>query len=150
MIFLIIFSVGIAGCSSKTPSTTSTTPTDPNAFRTAKPTTPTSPPTPTAKIPPKFTRGDILTFKPVTADDKILYIILNYDSIKDGYDVTYIHRNDDGSWGHWYYGSRDIYFSRTDMEAHGIYVYGHIDPDQIHCEQLKGPDAAEFFPCTRN
>jgi hypothetical protein len=126
------------------------TPTDPNAFRTAVPTPPTPLPTPTTKIGPKFSRGDILTFKPVTKDDQILYIILNYDSVKDGYDATFIHRNDDGSWGHWYYRSVDMYFSRTDMEAHGIYVYGHIDPDQVHCEELKDPDAAEFFPCARN
>jgi len=162
MIFLIILSVGIAGCSSKSPSTssviqparTSSTPNDPNAFRTAIPTTPTPLPTPTSKPVPKFGRGDIVAYKPVTQETESLYIVLDYDSKNDGYDVTFIHRNDDGSWGHWTFTSTDYYFEREKFEknykAPDTWIYGHIDPDQVNCEQLKDPDAVKFFPCTRN
>jgi len=161
MIFLIILSVGIAGCSSKSPSTspviqparTSSTPNDPNAFRTAIPTTPTPLPTPTSKPVPKFGRGDIVAYKPVTQETESLYIVLDYDSKNDGYDVTFIHRNDDGSWGHWTFTSTDYYFEREKFEknykAPDTWIYGHIDPDTVSCEIPKDPDAAKFFKCAR-
>ena len=161
MIFLIILSVSIAGCSSKAPSTspviqsatTYPTPNDPNAFRTAVPTTPTPVPTPTTKPVPKFSRGDIVTYEPVTAKTNLLYIILDYDSKNDGYDTTHIFRNDDGSWGHWNWLSNDYYFEREKFEknynAPDTWIYGHIDPDTVSCEIPKDPDAAKFFKCAR-
>lgn len=157
MTFLLILSVGFAGCLSQSSSASPATPTDPNAFRTAKPTTPTLPPTPTAKISPKFSKGDIVAYEPVTIETKSLYIILDYDSKNDGYDVTFIHRNDDGSWGHWTFTSTDHYFARDSFEKNygkpDTWIYGHIDPDQVHCEAPKteqDPDFAKWFPCTRN
>jgi len=130
------------------------TPKDPNAFRTAIPKTQTPLPTPTAKPIPHFSRGDIVAYEPVTSDTDNLYIILDYDSKNDGYDTTFIYRNDDGSWGHWTWQSNDYFFEREKFEKNygkpDTWIYGHIDPDQVHCEQPKDPDAAKFFICTRN
>jgi len=156
LILLCVISAFIFGMSGNVPSASSN-PNDPNAFRTAMPTTPTPLPTPTVKQLPKFSRGDIVTYEPVTSKTDSLYIILNYDSKNDGYDTTFIHRNDDGSWGHWTFTSTDFYFEREKFEknynAPDTWIYGHVDPNQIHCEPPKpgqDPDFAKFFPCTRN
>lgn len=125
---------------------------DPNAFRTAIPTTPTPNPTPTLKKSPRFVKGDIVTWESVTSKTKSLYIVLSYSEPMDTYTVTFIRRNDDGSWGHWDYASIDYFFPREKFEkADGVdlWVYGHIDPDKVSCEELKDPDAAKFLPCAR-
>ena len=120
---------------------TSQTPNDPNAFRTA---VPTPIPTPTGKIPPKYSRGDILTYEPVTAKTTFLWIVLDYTSYDDNYHATHIYRNDDGSWGHWTLLSGDYYFPRQKFEE-GMWIYGHIDPDQVPCGPLgKDPDSVMF------
>jgi len=125
---------------------------DPNAFRTALPTTPTPIPTPTLKKSPRFVKGDIVTWEPVTSETKSLYIVLSYSEPMDSYTVTFIHRNDDGSWGYWTVTSIDYYFPRENFENENgveLWVYGHINPDQVPCEEFKDPDAAKFFACPR-
>jgi hypothetical protein len=144
VIFIFIFVMVSVYPPNYTPPPPTPTPTptiDPNAFRTA---IPTPIPTPTAKIPPKFSRGDIVTFDPVTSKTTSLYIVLDYELAADDYHVTFIYRNDDGSWGHWTLLSGDYYFLRHKFED-GMWVYGHIDPDKVPCGPLgKDPDSVMF------
>jgi hypothetical protein len=108
---------------------------------------PTPIPTPTGEIAPKFSRGDIVTYEQVTQKTNKLYIVLDYETADDDYYTSFIYRNDDGSWGHWTLISPDLYFPREKFEK-GMWVYGHIDPDQVPCGEFNhDPDSVMF--CTK-
>ncbi|MFA4848790.1 MAG: IPT/TIG domain-containing protein [Methanoregula sp.] len=78
---LLVFAVLIAGCSDQS-SAGSTTP------------------VPTTALPEaKFAVGDIIA-KSVSSTDQTLYVITKYDATSGMYTRAWIHKNTDGSWGH--------------------------------------------------
>jgi hypothetical protein len=115
--------------------------TDRDGLRTA---VPTPLPTPTAKILPKFSRGDILTYEPVTAQTTFLWIVLDYDQASGDYHTSHIYRNDDGSWGHWTIFSGDYYLPVQKSEE-GMWIYGHLDPHLVTCGELNHDPNSVMF-----
>ena len=78
---LLVFAVLIAGCSDQS-SAGSTTP------------------VPTTALPEaKFAAGDIIA-KSASSTDQTLYVITKYDATSGMYTRAWIHKNTDGSWGH--------------------------------------------------
>ena len=78
---LLVFAVLIAGCSDQS-SAGSTTP------------------VPTTALPEgKFAVGDIIA-KSASSTDQTLYVITKYDATSGMYTRAWIHKNADGSWGH--------------------------------------------------
>ena len=78
---LLVFAVLIAGCSDQSSAgTTTTVPT-------------------TAPPQAKFAAGDIIA-KSASSTDQTLYVITQYDTKSDMYTRAWIHKNADGSWGH--------------------------------------------------
>ncbi|PKL58502.1 MAG: hypothetical protein CVV34_01945, partial [Methanomicrobiales archaeon HGW-Methanomicrobiales-5] len=77
---ILVFVVFIAGCSDQ--SSDSATP------------------VPTTALPvAKFSAGDILA-KSTSSTDQMLYVITRYETSDDMYTRAWIHKNTDGSWGH--------------------------------------------------
>ena len=78
---LLVFAVLIAGCSDQSSAgTTTTVPT-------------------TAPPEAKFAAGDIIA-KSASSTDQTLYVITQYDTKSGMYTRAWIHKNADGSWGH--------------------------------------------------
>ena len=78
---LLVFTVLIAGCSDQS-SADSTTPVPTTAHPEAK-----------------FVAGDIIA-KSASSTDQMLYVITQYDTKSGMYTRAWIHKNADGSWGH--------------------------------------------------
>lgn len=57
-------------------------------------------PVPTTGPVAKFTAGDIIA-KTASGGETQLYVITNYDSVRDEYNRRWIYKNADGSWGHY-------------------------------------------------
>jgi hypothetical protein len=78
---ILVFVVLIAGCSDQSSAGTTT-------------------PVPTIAFPQaKFAAGDIIA-KSTASTDQMLYVITQYDTKSDMYTRAWIHKNADGSWGH--------------------------------------------------
>jgi hypothetical protein len=78
---LLVFAVLIAGCSDQSAAGTTT-------------------PVPTTTLPEaKFAAGDIIA-KSASSTDPMLYVITQYDGKRDLYTRAWIHKNADGTWGH--------------------------------------------------
>jgi hypothetical protein len=78
---LLVFAVLIAGCSDQSSAGTTT-------------------PVPTTAPPEaKFVAGDIIA-KSASSTDQMLYVITQYDTNSGMYTRAWIHKNADGSWGH--------------------------------------------------
>lgn len=78
---LLVFAVLIAGCSDQSSTSTTT-------------------PVPTTALPEgKFSVGDIIA-KSTSSTDQTLYVITQYDTKTGMYTRAWIHKNADGSWGH--------------------------------------------------
>ena len=78
---LLVFAVLIAGCSDQSSAGTTTTVST------------------TAPTATKFAAGDIIA-KSASSTDQMLYVIIQYDANSDMYTRAWIHKNADGSWGH--------------------------------------------------
>jgi hypothetical protein len=78
---ILVFAVLIAGCSDQSSNGAAT-------------------PVPTSTLPAaKFVAGDIIA-KSASSTEQTLYVITQYDSKNDMYTRAWIHKNADGSWGH--------------------------------------------------
>jgi hypothetical protein len=78
---LLVFLVLIAGCSDQSSAGTTT-------------------PVPTTALPEtKFVAGDIIA-KSASSTEQTLYVITQYDAKSGMYTRAWIHKNSDGSWGH--------------------------------------------------
>ncbi|MDO8873502.1 MAG: hypothetical protein Q7V05_12365 [Methanoregula sp.] len=78
---LLVFAVLIAGCSDQSSAGTTT-------------------PVPTTALPEaKFAAGDIIA-KSASSTDQMLFVIIQYDTKSGMYTRAWIHKNTDGSWGH--------------------------------------------------
>lgn len=78
---ILVFVVFIAGCSDQSSADSVT-------------------PVPTTALPAaKFSAGDIIA-KSASSSDQMLYVITRYDTTNDMYTRAWIHKNTDGSWGH--------------------------------------------------
>jgi hypothetical protein len=78
---ILVFGVLVAGCSDQSSAGTTT-------------------PVPTTTLPnAKFVAGDIIAKFP-SSTDQMLYVITQYDAKSDMYTRAWIHKNADGTWGH--------------------------------------------------
>ena len=120
-IVAIIAVVMFVGCAEKeeAPMPTSTPTSSPS---------PTPSPTPTSLPEPKYDPGDIIAEKPI--DKYCLMTIISYDDYTDEYEVNYIFRNRDGSWGH-FVDDDTSWLSREFVEEYHPILIAHVDLSTI-------------------